>query len=98
MLKLAGEIGSSTETLYAWFRGDSEPSMAHLRELSDKLGVRRAVLVAILDGDPLPGESEQIPESVETRLRAIEAELATLRARSAVEGPPGQSAPLERAG
>lgn len=98
MLKLASEIGSSTETLYAWFRGDSEPSMSHLRELSDKLGVRRAVLVAILDGDPLPGESEQIPETLETRLRAIEAELLSLRGQPAAEGLPGQSAPLERAG
>jgi transcriptional regulator with XRE-family HTH domain len=58
ILKLAGNIGASTETVYAWFRGESEPSMAHLRLLADQLGVRRAVLVAVLDGDPLPGEAE----------------------------------------
>lgn len=56
--KLAADIGTSTETMYAWFRGASEPNMGHLRGLADQLGVRRAVLVAVLDGDPLPGESD----------------------------------------
>lgn len=52
---LAKSIGSSTESIYAWFRGDSEPSMAHLRELAIALDVTRAELVMALDGSgPTP--------------------------------------------
>lgn len=98
ILGLASAINSSTETIYAWFRGDSEPSMAHLRELADKLGVRRAVLVAILDGDPLPGEAEQVSEVLEARLRAIEAELQSLREHTGAEESRGRSAPRATAG
>lgn len=98
MLKLAGLIGSSTETMYAWFRGDSEPSMAHLRAVADQLGVRRAVLVAVLDGDPLPGETDSVPVSLEARLRAVESELQSLRAQSTTAGSPAQRARSSNAG
>lgn len=77
IVKLASEIGSSTETIYAWFRGETEPNMSHLRALAEKLGVRRSVLVAVLDGDPLPGETAD-PESFGDRLRLLEATVARL--------------------
>lgn len=97
ILKLAEKIGSSTETIYAWFRGDNEPSMAHLRAIADLLGVRRSVLVAVLDGDPVPVEGDRLPDALEGRLRAIEAALA-LQGRPAGEERPAQSAPHARAG
>jgi hypothetical protein len=84
ILGLANAIGSSTETIYAWFRGDNEPSMAHLRSVADNLGVRRAVLVAVLDGDPLPGESPDL----DARLRTLELTVERL-AQRAIEAPSG---------
>lgn len=97
ILGLASEIGSSTETIYSWFRGDSEPSMAHLRAIADRLGVRRAVLVAVLDGDPLPGEIDRLPEALEGRLRALEAALA-LQARPTAEQHGARSVPRATTG
>lgn len=93
---LATQIGSSTETIYSWFRGDAEPSMAHLRALADALGVRRSVLVAVFDGDPLPGESLDA-DQVESRLRAVEAGLALL-ARQAGAALPEPGAPRATTG
>lgn len=49
MRGLAKQIGVVPETLYAWFRGDSEPSMAHMREMAPRLDVTRSQIVAILD-------------------------------------------------
>jgi hypothetical protein len=81
MRGLASVIGSSPETMYSWFRGDTEPGMAHLRELADKLETTRAILVAVLDGEPA-----DVAEPIEVRLRAVEAELESLRALRAVAG------------
>jgi transcriptional regulator with XRE-family HTH domain len=75
---LASAIGSSTETVYSWFRGDAEPSMAHLRTLAEKLGATRSELVAILDGDQAAQSVELDPEQLEVRLRALEAAVALL--------------------
>lgn len=96
MRGLATAIQSSTETMYSWFRGESEPSMAHLRAIADKLGVRRSVLVAILDGDPLPGETTE-PESVESRLRSLEG-VASLLTRQIAAVLPEPPAPHETTG
>lgn len=96
MKGLAGVVGTTTETMYAWFRGDQEPNMGHLRAVADALGVRRAVLVAVMDGDPLPGEG--LPVRVEARLRYLERELEYLRAQQVDGASPGRSAPHETTG
>lgn len=75
ILGLAREIGSTTETIYAWFRGDNEPNMGHLAGLATALGVSPAALVAALDGDPYPAPPS---DTVEARLRALEAAVALL--------------------
>ncbi len=93
--KLAAEIGASPETVHAWFRGTNEPSMAHLRAIADKLGVRRAVLVAVLDGDPLPGETDGA--DLEERIRGLEGAVALLT-RQAAEAPPALRAPRDSTG
>jgi hypothetical protein len=81
MRGLAAKIGASSETVHSWFRVDGpEPSMAHLRAVADALGVRRSVLVAVLDGDPLPGESND-PELTD-RLVAVEATVKLLTRQS----------------
>lgn len=75
ILGLAREIQSTSETIYSWFRGDNEPNMGHLAGLAKALGVSRAELVAALDGDPYPAPPV---DSVEARLRALEAAVALL--------------------
>lgn len=82
---LAAGIGSSTETVYSWFRGDVEPNMGHLRELARMLNVSRSQIVAALDGEAEPLE-------VETRLAAVEETLADLL-RSSRTSPAGAASP-----
>lgn len=60
---LAAATGLTRETLYSWFRGETEPSLANLRTLAAALGVRPWELVAALDGDEA--------EPAEDRVRAI---------------------------
>lgn len=88
--KLAARMGTSAETLYAWFRGETEPNLAHLRSLAELLEVSRADLVAVMDGETPAG-------AVEERLRALEAAVALL-ARSAAEAPQVPSAPRQKVG
>lgn len=90
---LAAAIGASAETIYSWFRGETEPSMSHLREVAAKLSTTRSVLVAVLDG-----ETTGIPDPVEVRLRAVEAELQSLRARRGGAASPRRSVPGGTAG
>ena len=71
--KLASEIGASTETVYAWFRGESEPSVGHLRMLAKHLGATRATLLAVYDGEDAPSASD-----VEARLLAVEGAVSLL--------------------
>lgn len=93
--KLATAIGSSTETMYSWFRGSAEPSMAHLRSLAAVLGVSRSEIVSVMDG-----EREEL-ELVD-RVQALEETVAELlrrsRPSSAGEAWPVQSSRGERAG
>jgi hypothetical protein len=67
--------------------------MGHLRELADKLGTTRSILVAVLDG-----ESVGVPEPIEVRLRAVESELQSLRAPRAAGGSQERSVPDGTAG
>lgn len=50
ILGLAKRLNASTETMYAWFRGDQEPSLDHLTRLADALGVQRWEILAAMDG------------------------------------------------
>lgn len=94
MRGLAKQVGTTAETLYSWFRGDSEPSMAHLRELARLLQVGRVELVAVIDGagsdfrsdtlsDPAALSPKPDPLLVEVReaLRLAQQERAELRER-----------------
>lgn len=82
MRGLAAGIGTSTETLYGWFRGDAEPSLGHLRALAEALEVRRVELLAVLDGEqpgelPAPARGE-LAEVLENQNRLIERQVAAL--------------------
>lgn len=88
ILALASKIGSSTETVYSWFRSDSEPSMSHLRALAEALGVKRSDLVAILDGSaPTSGDAASqdatpadIADAVREQAQAIRDQTAAINA------------------
>ena len=47
---LATEAGIDKDTIYAWFRGDGEPSLSALRGLANALGVPRGEIVYAMDG------------------------------------------------
>ena len=51
---LAEAAGVSSDALYKWFRGDSDPSLEALGRLAEVLGVKRYELVAVYDGDRPP--------------------------------------------
>lgn len=48
---LAAQAGVSSDSLYKWFRGESEPSLEGLGSVAAVLGVKRYELVAVYDGD-----------------------------------------------
>lgn len=50
MRGLAAKAGTTAETLYSWFRGDTEPSLASLTELAAAVGVNRSEILAVMDG------------------------------------------------
>jgi transcriptional regulator with XRE-family HTH domain len=51
MRGLCEASGITPETLYAWFRGDNEPSLGLLAQLAEALGVSRWEIVAAMDGE-----------------------------------------------
>jgi len=51
---LAEEASIGPETLYRWFRGDSEPDLGTLARVAVACGVSRTVLVAAMDGEEVP--------------------------------------------
>lgn len=79
---LAKEIGAVPETLYSWFRGDTDPSLEALAELGRALGLRRSVLVAAMDGEvPSVPVDEDLVALIDARLAAaLDARLGRGRA------------------
>jgi DNA-binding XRE family transcriptional regulator len=68
---LAKEIGAVPETLYSWFRGDTEPSLEALGELGRVLGVSRSAIVAAMDGEgPAVPIDEDLVALIDVRLAA----------------------------
>lgn len=67
MVGLSEASGIARDRLYAWFRGDVEPTLGSLGELAAALNVRRAEVVAAIDGE-LP------PPNWRDDLRAVIAE------------------------
>ena len=65
---LAASTGLTRETLYSWFRGETELSLANLRTLSAALGVRPWELVAALDGDEPVVPDDQVRRIVREEL------------------------------
>lgn len=51
---VADRSGINRDTLYAWFRGEGEPSLDRLEPLAQALGVTRADIVAAIDGQLPP--------------------------------------------
>ena len=49
--KLAEQAGIDKDTIYAWFRGDGEPSLTALRGLARALKVPRSEIVAAMDAE-----------------------------------------------
>jgi hypothetical protein len=39
------------ETLYSWFRGETDPSLDSLAEIASALQVRRSAILAAMDGE-----------------------------------------------
>lgn len=51
ILGLAKKLGTSTETMYEWFRDEREPSLDHLTRLAEQLGSIRSEILAVMDGE-----------------------------------------------
>ena len=51
---IAATAGVHRDTLYHWFSGEGEPSLTALRSLADAVKVRRAEIVAAIDGQLPP--------------------------------------------
>ena len=71
---LCTTVGVARESMYAWFRGDTDPTLEHLRLIAEALGVSRAQLLAAMDGEasvvPIDGDLERlVEERVEAALR-----------------------------
>lgn len=49
--RLATALGTSPDTVYHWFNGNSHPDTGDLRLLAEVLGVRRFEIVAAMDGE-----------------------------------------------
>ena len=47
---VADRSGINRDTLYAWFKGEGEPSLSLLQQLADALGVTRSEVVAAIRG------------------------------------------------
>ena len=82
---ISQELGVAPETMYAWFRGESEPKLPHLTQMAGLMGLSRSLVVAVMDGERpvLDAEAEaevhrQVDEAlarplaeIQRRLRAI---------------------------
>jgi hypothetical protein len=62
--------GIHPETLYAWFRGETEPNLGSLGQLAATLGVRRWEIVAAMDGDTTTQLSPETEMALETMIRS----------------------------
>lgn len=51
MKGLAATMSVSTESMYAWFRGDVEPQLGSITKIADALGVSRVAVLAAMDGE-----------------------------------------------
>lgn len=71
---LASETGITRETLYTWFRGETDPSLSNLAALAAALKVRRTEILAAMDG-----EAPTIPLDVEFETRVEQRVLEVLR-------------------
>lgn len=71
--RLADDAKIGPETLYRWFRGDSEPDLGTLRRLAQACGVSRTALVAAMDGEEISTpDPEQEPVWVQAAVdRAV---------------------------
>lgn len=75
MRGLCSEAGIAPETLYRWFRGETEPDLGSVRQLADALKVTRAEVVAALDGQlPPPNWQTELAAEVERGMRTVLAE------------------------
>lgn len=68
---LSNEAGISTDSLYKWFRGESEPTLAGLQAVSKVLGVRPYELVAVYHGDRPAGDIRDLMDP-EVRQQLVE--------------------------
>lgn len=74
---LASKMGTTPESMYAWFRNETEPTLGSLTKIAEALSVSRVDVLAAMDGELLePSEdrtreiAQQVAEAV--ILRAIE--------------------------
>lgn len=86
---LADRLGTTAETMYEWFRGEREPSLAHLRTMAEAFGVTRAEIVAAMDDDgPVLRLDEATLSALDARFEArvqaaLDARLGPARPRAA---------------
>lgn len=86
---LAAALNTTAETMYEWFRGEREPSLAHLRAMADAFGVTRSEIVAAMDGDePVLRLDEETLTALDARFEArmqaaLDARLGPARPRAA---------------
>lgn len=73
MRGLCGAAGIAPETLYRWFRGETEPDLGSIRQLADALTVTRAEIVAAIDGQlPPPDFRRELGEAMREFLQAAQ--------------------------
>lgn len=77
--KLSDEAKIGPETLYRWFRGDSEPDLGTLARVAAACGVTRTALVAAMDGEPVPVEQAPAWAAIGGKVDEVLAAVAELR-------------------
>ena len=61
-------VGTTPETLYSWFRGETDPSMSSLAAIADALKVKRYEIVAVMDGEGVvaPVDAAALADRIQT--------------------------------
>lgn len=88
---LADVLGTSADTVYRWFRGETPPDVYYLGKLAAVLEVKRWEIVAAMDGE------EAALDPLAVRIARLEAMVDGLvQAASARGGSPSEEAPPSR--
>ena len=69
---LCRKLNASPETIYSWYRGETEPNLGSLEALATALEVRRWEIVAAMDGDlVLAAADERTRQALRAEIEAV---------------------------